>query len=145
MSAWTKRLGLAVLSGLLLLGGSATAASAATLKVAVVHAQKAAGANDPKLNKIQKRLESAFAGYKSFKELSKHEFPLVVGKSSTVKLPTGKAASFKYVGPAGKDVHKVDLQVGRNTLNLRVPAKRLFFQAGMKHQGGMLILAIYLK
>jgi hypothetical protein len=146
MSTWTKRLGLAVLTGLLLLGGSATAANAAVkLKVSVVHAQTKAGAKDPKLKKIQKRLEQAFGRYKSFKALSSNQFNLSPGKAASVKLPTGKAASFKYVGPAGKRAHKVDLKVGNNTLNLRVPEKRLFFQAGLKHQGGMLILAIYLK
>ena len=146
MSTWTKRLGLAVLTGLLLLGGSATAANAAVkLKVSVVHAQKKAGPKDAKLKKIQGRLERAFSRYKSFKSLSTHQFKLEAGKDAKLKLPTGKMASLKYIGAAGKRAHKLDLKVGQNTLNLRVPQRRLFFQAGLKYKGGMLILAIYLK
>lgn len=145
-AAMKTRLGLALLSGLLLVAGGATAAQAKgpELKISVVHALKKAGPKDPALARVQGKLEKTFAGYKSFKELAKHKFTLQKGTPAMLKLPNKKAAKFDYKGKAGKS-HKVAMTIGKNTFNLAIPEKRLFFQAGMKHQGGILVLALYLK
>lgn len=145
-AAMKTRLGLALLSGVLLVAGGATAAQAKgpQLKVSVVHATKAQGKKDPALKRVQKKLEKTFAGYKSFKQLAKHKFTLKKGGPATLKLPNKQTAKFHYKGKAGKN-HKVAMTIGKNTFNLRIPEKRLFFQAGLKHNKGILVLALYLK
>lgn len=146
ISTWIRRAGLALVTSLALVAGaSAAQAAGITLKVAVVHAQKQAGPDDPALDRIRGQLQKAFAGYKSFKQLDKREFKLLPGKKDSLKLPGNKSAEFAYQGPGGKGVHKVALKVGKNEFDLRIPERRLFFQAGLKHQGGMLVLAIYLR
>lgn len=143
---WFRRAALALIASLVFIGG-ASAAHAVTLKVSVVHAQKKNAQKDPALKRIQGRLERAFSRYSSFKRLAHHEFRLSPGKKASAKLPGTKAktANFHYVGPVGKGAHKVGLKIGENEFNLRIPEKRLFFQAGLKHGDGMLILAIYLR
>ncbi|MCB9522632.1 MAG: hypothetical protein H6702_04545 [Myxococcales bacterium] len=140
------RLGLALLSGVLLVAVGAPAAQAQgpELKVSVVHALKKPGPKDPALSRVQGKLEKTFAGYKSFKELAKHQFTLGKGGPATLKLPNKKDATFDYKGKNGT-THKVAMTIGKNTFNLAIPEKRLFFQAGLKHEGGILVLALYLK
>lgn len=146
ISTWIRRAGLALLASLALVSGaSAAQAAGVTLKVAVVHATKQPGPTDPDLARIRGQLEKAFAGYKSFKQLANHQFQLEPGKKASVKLPGNKNADFAYQGVAGKGVHKVGLKVGNNEFDLRIPERRLFFQAGLPYQGGMLVLAIYLR
>ncbi len=145
-AAMKTRVGLALMMGLLCLTGGVSAAAAAgpQLKVSVVHATKQAGAKDPALKKVQGQLEKAFAGYKSFKELAKHQFTLKKGAPAKLKLPNQKSATFDYQGRAGK-AHKVAMTIGRNSLDLKIPERRLFFQAGLKYRDGILVLALYLK
>jgi hypothetical protein len=137
--------GLALFVAFALTAGAQVAQAAAVkLKVAVIHARKQPGPQDPALARIQGQLQKAFAAYKSFKELDLKEFELEPGKRANMPLPGNKSARFHYQGPDQK-VHRVKLKIGENELDLRIPEKRLFFQAGLKHQDGMLVLAIYLR
>lgn len=131
-----------------LLGGpsAAVAAEGITLKVTVIHATKSGGAVDPALAPIRGSLQQAFGGYTGFKQLDASELVLGRGQSGTVSLPNGKSAVFEYKGPAGPQ-HQLKLRIPESKVDvdLRAPAKRMFYQAGLPHDGGILILALYVE
>ena len=144
-----------ILTALLFLGlfGFAGKASAVVeLKVAVVHATKAKSVIDAKISKVMaKSLKTAFGQYGSFKLLSKNAYQLSPKKTAKIGLPTGFKAIVKYVGSlpkAGKNkVHKMSLEIPKHKVKVKLRAvpKKLFYQAGIKHEDGILILAFYLK
>jgi hypothetical protein len=145
----TRRHLLGALSlGFLLVGsfGTASAAEPITLKVSVVHATRTGSEVDPALANIRGSLEQAFGGYTSFKQLDRAELAIARGGSGEVALPNGKTAVFEYKGLAGTQ-HQLKLRIPQSKVevDLRAPAKRMFYQAGMPHDGGILILALYLK
>lgn len=132
--------------GLMLLPLPASAAEGVSLKVAVVHATKNGNQTDPALANIQGSLKKVFGGYTAFKQLDKAELALTLEKGGEVKLPNGKTAAFAYKGKKGAQ-HQLTLTIPESRVNvdLRAPARKMFYQAGMKHDGGILILALYLK
>lgn len=147
---FTRRnmVGLLALS-LLALGAPTTALAQGdrvTLKVSVVHAKKTGNSVDPALNNIRGSLKKAFGGYSSFTQLTKKELTLAGTKPVSLKLPNGKTAVFTHKGKSGKQ-HQLKLTIPQSKVNvdLTAPAKRLFYQAGLRHDGGILILAMYLK
>ena len=87
-----------------------------------------------------------FGGYTSFKQLDKAELKLTAQKGGQIALPNGKTAAFAYKGKTGSQ-HQLKLTIphSRVDVDLRAPAGKMFYQAGMKHDGGILILALYLK
>lgn len=147
---FTRRNMVGLLALSLLAIGAPTAALAdgdrVTLKVSVVHAKKTGNENDPALARIHGSLKKAFGGYTSFKQLDKEELTLSGTKPVSLKLPNGKTAVFTHQGKSGKQ-HQLKLTIPQSKVNvtLRAPARRLFYQAGMGHDGGILILAMYLK
>lgn len=124
----------------------ALAADQADLKVSVIHATKRAGPVDPALARIQKTLEKSFGGYSSFRELAKHKVELPLKKTRQIKLPNDQTAGFTYEGSV-KEQEKIRLSIPRSKVDvsLRVPPRKVFFQAGLPHDGGILILALYLR
>jgi hypothetical protein len=144
-----KHMGWALALGLLVtLGGAAQAQAAdVRLKVAVIHATKDGGQKDPALRKIQGALEKAFGGYTMFKQLAKHDLKLTKSQAEQVVLPNGRSASFTYQGPAGAHQHNIKFAVpdSKVDVDVRLPMNRMFYQAGFKHDGGILILALYLR
>lgn len=124
----------------------ASASEGVTLKVSVVHATKGGDDIDPALANIQGSLSKVFGGYTSFKQLDKAELRLTAQKGGQISLPNGKTAAFTYTGKSGRQ-HQIKLTIPQSKVDvdLRAPARKMFYQAGMKHAGGILILALYLK
>lgn len=145
---FTRRTVIGALSlGLLLIGPiTAHAAEEVVLKVSVVHATKNGDTCDPALANIQGSLTKVFGGYTAFKQLDEHELPLSQAKGGEIRLPNGKTAAFTYKGKSGSQ-HQIKLTIPQSKVDvdLRAPARKMFYQAGMKHDGGILILALYLK
>jgi len=142
-----RRLLSVALGGLMMLLVSvpASAAEGVRLKVSVVHATKAPANGSPGLKpRVLRSLKQTFAGYKSFQELANHKLKFAEGGKSSVKLPNGKTAVVTYKGKKGAQ-HLINLAVGGVNVDLRSHARRLFYQAGLKHKNGILILAFYLK
>lgn len=143
-----RRLLSVALGGLLMLMVSAPAGAAEgiRLKVSVVHATKTKGKVDPALARIRGSLQKAFGGYASFKQVAKHELSLTKGKKVSVKLPNKKSAAVTYKGKTGAQ-HLINLAIPESKVNvdLRALPRRIFYQAGLKHKNGILILAFYLK
>lgn len=146
-TTWRRRGRMALWAGALLLltATGARAAEAVGLEVSVIHATRKGDGVDPKLARIRKDLEKAFGGYTSFKQLSKSDLKLVAGRKTTLKLPNGEAAEFTYKGKE-KGSHLVRLAIPRSKVevDLRAPLEKMFYQAGIKHAGGILILALHL-
>lgn len=125
---------------------TAAAADAVTLKVSVVHATKTAKKADPALSGIQKSLEQVFGNYEAFTQLDKRELSLALDKTGEIKLPNGKTAVFAYKGKTGSQhLLKLKIPESKVDVDLRAPARKMFYQAGMRHDGGILILALFLK
>ena len=126
--------------------GNALAADDVNVKVAVIHAMKSKSSKDQALKKIESSLRKAFGGFSSFKQLDKHEFKLKKKGTQKIALPNGLSAAVRYDGQKGKH-HSIRLTIPKSKVDvdLRAPVKRMFYQAGMKYKGGILILAFYLK
>lgn len=139
----TFLLGLGLIVGLV---APAVAADQADLKVSVIHATKRAGPPDPALARIQNTLEKTFGGYSSFRELAKHKIELPLKKTKQIKLPNDHTAGFTYEGSV-KEQEKIRLSIPRSKVDvsLRVPPRKVFYQAGLPYDGGILILALYLR
>jgi hypothetical protein len=115
------------------------------LKVSVIHATRAQTTADPNLEKIQAELTEFFAGYKGFKRLQAEERTLVGQTPVTVKLPNGETAEFRHDG-VDKNRHRIrfSLPQSKVAVDLKAPLRTVFFHAGMSHDGGILILAMFL-
>lgn len=136
----------ACLFGLTGLVGPAQAAEKASLKISVIYATKKPGPKDPALKKIQRSLEKAFGGYKNFRQLAKHKLSLSLKKTRQIKLPNKQTAGFTYEGTVKKrEKIKVSIPKSRVDVTLRAPKRRMFYQAGLRHKDGILILALYLR
>ncbi len=134
-----------VLAAALLFAATAPAQAAdQVLKVSVVHATKGTPQVDPKLKRIRGKLEKAFGGYNNFRELSNHSLKLA--PKATVDLPGGRSAVFTLKGKTKKEINlNLAIPKAKVDVDLRSPPGRVFFQAGLKHDKGILILALYLK
>lgn len=131
----------------LLLALPALGAEANVLKVSVVHATKSADKTvtvDPQLKRIGPSLTRAFGGFQNFKRLSSHELKLA--PTASIKLPGERTAVFTHKGQKGKEVSlNLAIPQSKVDVSLRSPPGRVFFQAGLKHDKGILILALYLR
>ena len=134
-------------------GQAAPAGDAIRLKVSVIHAFKSEGLADPKLDKIRGELTEAFAGYKGFKLLQSEELPIFdptppldPNPAKSIKLPNGETAEFLHSGVSPKGQHSIrfSLAQAKVVVDLKAPLRKVFYQAGMRHAGGILILAMYL-
>ncbi len=124
---------------------AAHAAEKVGLKVAVIHATKTGDDVDPALAKIKADLQRTFGGYKSFKQLSKSDLDLAQGAPQSVKLPNGDDAKLTYKGESGnRHDLRLDIPASKVGVDLSAPLRKMFYQAGMKYDGGILILALYL-
>jgi hypothetical protein len=115
------------------------------LKVSVIHAFKSEG--------LRGELTEAYAGYKGFKLLQSEELaiydpaqPLGAQAAQSIKLPNGETAEFRHSGVSAKGQHSIrfSLAQAKVVVDLKAPLRKVFYQAGMKHAGGILILAMYL-
>jgi hypothetical protein len=130
---------------LMLVAGPAAAAQNVGLKVAIIQASKATAEPDPALAKLQGELEKAFGGFKSFKQLDKTELKLQQGAKVTLKLPDGEDAELTYTGEKnGRHGLKLAIPASKVEVDLTAPLRKMFYQAGIKHDDGILILALYL-
>lgn len=115
------------------------------VEVRTIAASRKGDQVDSALSDIQSTLNVTFAGYTSFKQLSVSNVSLTQGSAEQVKLPNGTEMTLTFNGYAGKLV-KLGLGIaGKMSTTLRVSSGSTFFQAGMRHGDGILILAIKVK
>ena len=112
-------------------------------KVRVILAKGGTGGVDPAIKSPLKRyLTKSFgARYESFDLLDTATLDVLRGKRGEVSLPDGTWLRLTYLGNQGKFI-KLSMEMpGIKTL-IRIRDGGLFFQAGHRHKGGMMILAI---
>jgi hypothetical protein len=131
------------------------ASAAMSAEVIVLHATNDGSGIDPKIGKMPALGQPPFSSYNSYKLLERVTLPLVKGKSSTTKLPTGRElmVSLKdVVEPKKKDepkryvvtasIQKPDGNSFLPLLEVSAKAGELFFVAGQNYKGGSLVIGI---
>ena len=114
----------------------------ASVEVRTIEASRNGDEIDAKLSDLKGELNVAFAGYTSFRQLSVDRLALNQGEPKGVTLPNGADMTITFNGHAGEMV-KLGLAIaGKMSTTLRITSGGTFFQAGMKHGDGILILAI---
>lgn len=142
------RTALNIFVALLIFGGffgytpQAYAEEPVTVEVRTIAASTEDSGFDTRLDPLKGKLTRAFRGYKSFTLLGKRVLSLKEGKGKSMPLPNGSELELTYHGMAGELV-KVGLAIaGKMSTTLRASRGSTFFQAGMDHENGILILAI---
>ncbi len=125
---------------------SAFAQESVTVEVRTIAATKDGHGYDLKLNDIKRKLEKKFGSkYQHFSEIRTQSIRVGGKNESSVKLPNGSKLTVGYAGKAGKYL-KLHLGiVGKMSSTLRVKRGKTLFHAGLRHKGGILILAITVK
>lgn len=111
--------------------------------VRVILAKGGGGGMDPSIkNPLKRYLTKSFGTrYESFDLLDTATMDVTRGKRGKISLPDGTWLRLSYLGNQGKFI-KLSMEMpGVKTL-IRIRDGGLFFQAGHKHKGGMMILAI---
>lgn len=123
----------------------AYAAGGVRLDVTVIHATKGKPSVDPALAKMKTNLTRAFGGYQSFRQLDEMSFDLVPKSSKSIALPDSRKAVFRYDGAkSGRHLLHLEIPETKVSVDLRAPTGKTFYQAGLNHKGGVLILAMVL-
>ena len=128
---------------LLLPAPGEAAESEAHCTVRVILAKGGGGGMDPAIkNPLERYLTKSFgARYESFDLLNTVSLDILRGKRGEVPLPDGTWLRLTYLGNQGEFI-KLSMEMpGVKTL-VRIRDGGLFFQAGHKYKGGMMILAI---
>lgn len=149
MKARTFALQIATMACISGIGVSAFAQSAqaqeVSLEVRSIHATKDGAGVDSRLSDIKSKLERGFGGYKGFKLLSTQTLVLKKGGAKTLTLPNKANMTLNFSGFAG-NLANIGMQISdKVNSKVRLSKGSTFFQAGMRHQGGILITAIKLK
>lgn len=112
-------------------------------EIQVIHATRGKPMIDTRLKKLSRYLTRAFGNhYQSFKQLgSTRPMVLSKGMKRTRKLPNTTTLALTYMGKSDS-LLRLALDVGGLSTTVKIHDGGLFFQAGRKHQGGMLIVAI---
>ena len=107
---------------------------------------------DNKLKPLKGKLTKAFSNYGTFKELARHETSLREGSAYEFSIPGGTRLIITHKGEVTVNVDKTKdpqalIKLGLSVdkkFNSSVRASRgsTFFQAGLPHGSGILILAI---
>ena len=115
--------------------------AAVSVRVATIHAKVSPGAA-PTAQKLVARLRKAFPGYQAFQVLGTTTLGLTEGGTGQAKLPNGSALDITYLGRA-KDLLRLRVALPpRLKTEVRVADGATFYQAGVEHEGGVLILAL---
>lgn len=139
-----------IVSAVLLFGVAGMAQPAAaqgiSVEVRAIAASTKGNSFDPKLKDLERKLKGpAFARYTNFKQVAVTTSSLAKNGSKSVNLPDGSSMKLTFLGYAGK---LVKLGVGipkKLNTTLRLSPGSTFFQAGLRYQSGILILAIRIK
>lgn len=149
MTRQTFALQIATMACISCLGVSAFAQSAqaqdVSLEVRSIHANKDGSGVDSSLNDIKSKLERGFGGYTGFKLLSSTVLTLKKGGAKSVTLPNNTNMTLNFNGFAG-NLANIGMQISdKVNSKVRLSKGSTFFQAGMRHKGGILITAIKLQ
>lgn len=121
---------------------AATGAAKVRCEIQVIHATRGQEFVDPALKPLSRYLRNSFGSrYQSFRQLAQHNMVLAKSERQTQRLPNGTELLLTYLDSDESRLRLV-MEVGGLKTTVRVHDGGLFFQAGRRHQGGMLIVAI---
>ena len=116
-------------------------AGEAHVTVKAIHAKKAK-AKSTAPEALVERLSKAFPNYGSFHLLGGAQWDLDKDKKGDHKLPNDETLSVTYLGPQDKHL-KLRIVIGpKLKTEVRVKNGGTIYQAGMAHDGGILILSV---
>jgi hypothetical protein len=109
----------------------------------VILAKKSPKEVDPRIqDPLKGYLKRSFGTrYGSFRLLDERPLELLQGLPAEMPLPGGESLRLTYRGNQGEFL-KLSMEMTGLKTSIRIRDGGLFFQAGHKHQGGMLVLAI---
>lgn len=117
------------------------AVGAAHVAVQTIHAKGGAEASTAPAALVD-RLSKAFPAYRAFHLLGAAEWDLTAGATGRHALPNAKELSVTYLGPQD-DLLRLQVAIPPTLkTDVRVKNGGTFYQAGLEHQGGILILSI---
>ena len=124
---------------------TAVASDSVSVEVRVILATTDGDDFDAELEELRGQLERGFTDYSSFQLLDTQQRTVERQGSAEFSLPTDDTLTLTYHGRAGIFV-KIGLEVGdRLSTTLRARTNRTFFQAGLSHGDGILVIAITLE
>ena len=133
---------LLVVGALVALASPAVAGESVSIEVRAILASPEGDEFDEELNDIQGRLERGFTGYHSFEQIGRQTKTIERAADADFDLPTGDVLTLGYDG-RDDDLIKLGLTLEtRLSTTLRATPGSTFFQAGLRHEDGLLILAI---
>ncbi len=144
MRTITKIIPALVLAGLVVLFSTAAAADEdnRSVEVRTIVAAVDGDSFDDDLEDLRGQLERGFEGYTSFRQINQQSRKLGDESPARFRLPTEDRLELTYHGRAGEFV-KLGLSIeDRLSTTLRATPGSTFFQAGLRHEEGILILAI---
>ncbi len=122
--------------------GSSGKSGKVRCEIQIIHATRGKPFVDPTLKPLKRYLENSFGSkYQSFKQVSKRSMPLSRGQRSSEALPNDTQLSLTYLGGDGSRLRLL-MEVGGLKTRVKVHNGGLFFQAGRRYKGGMLIVAV---
>ena len=113
-----------------------------SVEVRVISADDESDHLDESLEDLRDRLARGFRDYTSFTELDRQRRNIALDESASFELPTGDTLILTNNGKAEAFV-KLGLNLeSRLSTTLRATPGSTFFQAGLRHEDALLILAI---
>ena len=127
---------------LLLISSVAVAEESVSVEVRTIYASTDGEECERSLRRFCGRLERGFAGFSSFQQLDHQRLRVEKGESASFSLPTRATVTVTNNGRVD-DFVKLGLEIDdRLNTTLRASPGSTFFQAGLRHREGILILAI---
>lgn len=136
-------------------GGANAAASVVAAEVIVLHATNDGSGIDAKIGKIPALSKPPFSAYNSYKLLARESRSMEKGKSTTIKLPTGRElmVTFKdVILPKKQDeakkfvvtasIQKPDGKSFLPLLEVNAKAGEWFFVGGQEYKSGSLVIGV---
>ena len=120
----------------------AVAQEAVNVEVRVIQIRTQGNSLDPALEDLHKKLSKAFENYGTFRSLSRSSATIAPNQAHPFALPDGTRFVVSYQG-VDKNLIRLAIRVGdKFKTNVRVSRGNTFFQAGLPHDGGILVIAV---
>lgn len=131
-----------VAGALLMMSSVAMAEESVSVEVRTIYASTDGEECERALRRFCGRLERGFAGFSSFQQLDSSTLRVEKDQAAQFTLPTNATVTVTYNGRVD-DFVKLGLAIDdRLNTTLRATPGSTFFQAGLRHREGILILAI---
>ncbi len=120
----------------------AVAEETITVEVRTIHATPEGDEIDEELKDMENRLRQGITNYSSFRQLNRERHQVEKGGAAEFELPTEDLLTIRFNG-VEDDFVRLGLTLGsRLDTTLRASSGSTFFQAGLRYDDGLMVLAI---